>query len=86
MQLPERVDVAVVGAGLAGLAAARVVQAAGRSVAVLEASDFHPGRKGRDHLRTLAVAAGIPSARIEEVLRLVELDGAADRQIGRAHV
>lgn len=44
MPLPEHVDVAIVGAGLAGLAAARVAQEAGRSVVVLEASDGVGGR------------------------------------------
>src|SRR6187397_2316441 len=42
--------------------------------AVLEATDFHPGRTGRNHLLTLGRAAGIPDSRAEEVLRLVELD------------
>ena len=28
--------------------------------AVLEATNFHPGRTGRDHLRVLAAAAGVP--------------------------
>ena len=45
---PDRVDVVVVGAGLAGLAAARVVQQSGRSVAVLEASDGVGGRVRTD--------------------------------------
>ena len=49
--------------------------------AVLEASDFHPGRSGREHLRSLALAAGISFARVDEVLRLVELDGAAGRRV-----
>jgi ABC-2 type transport system ATP-binding protein len=49
--------------------------------AVLEASDFHPGRRGRDHLRTLALAAEVPVARVDEVLRLVELEGAARRRV-----
>ena len=35
---------------------------------MLEASDFHPGRSGREHLRSLALAAGIPFARVDEVL------------------
>jgi len=49
--------------------------------AVLESSDFHPGRSGRDHLRTLALAAEIPPARVEEVLALVELEAAAGRRV-----
>ena len=49
--------------------------------AVLEATDFHPGRSGRNHLRMLGRAAGISDARVEEVLKLVELDGAANRRV-----
>jgi ABC-2 type transport system ATP-binding protein len=54
-----------------------------RSVgAVLEASGFHPGRSGRNHLRTLATAAGVAPARVEELLQLVDLTGAARRRVG----
>jgi ABC-2 type transport system ATP-binding protein len=49
--------------------------------AALEAADFHPGRSGRDHLRMLAEAVDLPSSRVEEVLRLVELEGAARRRV-----
>jgi len=49
--------------------------------AVLESSDFHPGRSGRDHLRAIALAAGIPSGRVDEVLSLVEIEGAAERRV-----
>jgi ABC-2 type transport system ATP-binding protein len=49
--------------------------------AVLESSDFHPGRSGRDHLRALALAAEIPQGRVEEVLELVELEAAAGRGV-----
>jgi len=49
--------------------------------AVLESSDFHPGRSGRNHLRALALAAEIPSSRVEEMLELVELHPAADRRV-----
>jgi ABC-2 type transport system ATP-binding protein len=49
--------------------------------AVLESGDFDPGRSGRNHLRTLALAAEIPAARVDEVLALVELEAAADRAV-----
>jgi ABC-2 type transport system ATP-binding protein len=49
--------------------------------AVLESSDFHPGRSGRNHLRALALAAGLPLRRIDEVLELVELRGASNRRV-----
>jgi ABC-2 type transport system ATP-binding protein len=50
--------------------------------AVLEAADFHPGRSGREHLITLALAAGLPTPRVDEVLDLVELAPAARRRVG----
>jgi ABC-2 type transport system ATP-binding protein len=49
---------------------------------VLEAESFHPARSGRNHLRVLAAAAGIPAARVDEVLEQVELQGAARRRVG----
>ena len=49
--------------------------------AVLEATDFHPGRSGRDHLRTLSRAVDLPDSRVDEVLRLVELTEAAGRRV-----
>ena len=56
-------------------------QPARRVGAVLESSDFHPGRSGRDHLRSLAMAAKIPWSRVEEVLALVEIENVADRRV-----
>jgi ABC-2 type transport system ATP-binding protein len=56
-------------------------QPARRVGAVLESNDFHPGRSGRDHLKMLALAAEIPSSRIDEVLDLVELQDKADRRV-----
>jgi ABC-2 type transport system ATP-binding protein len=50
--------------------------------AVLEAHSFHPGRSGRNHLRVLATAAGLPVARVDEVLAEVELTAAARRRTG----
>jgi ABC-2 type transport system ATP-binding protein len=49
--------------------------------AVLEATDFHPGRSGRDHLRMLSRAVGLPDSRVDEVLSLVELQDAAKRRV-----
>jgi ABC-2 type transport system ATP-binding protein len=49
--------------------------------ALLESGDFDPGRSGRNHLRTVALATGIPYARVEELLELVELERAADRPV-----
>jgi ABC-2 type transport system ATP-binding protein len=50
--------------------------------AVLEASNYHPARTGRNHLRVLAAAAGIENARIDQVLAEVELSDAARRRVG----
>jgi ABC-2 type transport system ATP-binding protein len=50
--------------------------------AVLEASNYHPARSGRNHLRVLATAAGIRQARVEETLAEVELSDAARRRVG----
>jgi ABC-2 type transport system ATP-binding protein len=60
---------------------AHLEQPALRVGAVLEATDFHPGRSGRNHLLTLSRAVGIPDPRADEVLRLVELQGAANRRV-----
>jgi ABC-2 type transport system ATP-binding protein len=49
--------------------------------AVLESSDFDPGRSGRNHLRALALATDIAFDRVEELLVLVELQAAADRPV-----
>jgi ABC-2 type transport system ATP-binding protein len=49
--------------------------------AVLEATDFHPGRSGRDHPRMLGHAVDVPDSRVDEVLSLVELTEAAHRRV-----
>src|SRR5206468_3025269 len=49
--------------------------------AVLESTGFHPGRRARQHLRMLATAAGLPLARIDEVLAEVDLTDVADRRV-----
>jgi len=50
--------------------------------ALLEATGFHPGRSGRDHLRVIATAAQLPTGRPDEVLELVGLSDAAGRAAG----
>jgi ABC-2 type transport system ATP-binding protein len=50
--------------------------------AVLEATGFHPGRTGRDHLRILARRTGVPDRRVGEVLDEVALTGEAGRRVG----
>jgi ABC-2 type transport system ATP-binding protein len=49
--------------------------------AVLEDAAFHPGRTGRNHLRVLAVIGGHPRERVDRVLGLVGLEGAANRAV-----
>ena len=49
---------------------------------MLETSSFHPGRSGRNHLRVVAKAAGVPQSRVDEVLEIVGLTDAAKRRAG----
>lgn len=60
---------------------AELDRAALRIGAVLEATDFHPGRSGRDHLRMLGQAVRVPDSRADEVLALVELSDAGGRRV-----
>ena len=48
----------------------------------LEATNFHPGRSGRNHLRVLSAAAGIPDRRVDELLELVGIPAAASKRAG----
>jgi ABC-2 type transport system ATP-binding protein len=50
--------------------------------AVLESSGFHPARTGRNHLRVVAAAAGIPRRGVDELLAFVGLARAADQRVG----
>lgn len=50
--------------------------------AALEATGFHPGRTGLDHLRIYAAAASLPSSRAVEVLELAGLGDAGNRRVG----
>ena len=53
-----------------------------RAGALLEAKAFHGGRTARSHLLCLADSNAIPRTRVEEVLRLTGLAGAARRRAG----
>ena len=50
--------------------------------ALLEAKAFHGGRTARNHLLCLALSNGISRARVDEVLDLTGLAGAARRRAG----
>jgi ABC-2 type transport system ATP-binding protein len=50
--------------------------------AALEATNFHPGRSGRNHLLVLADTAGIDSKRVDEVLEMVGIPAAARKRAG----
>ena len=54
----------------------------GRVGAVLEASNYHPKRSGRNHLRALAAAGEIRSSRVDELLEFVGLGSAGRRAVG----
>jgi len=48
---------------------------------VLEPDGFHPGRRGRDHLRVYCTASGYPLSRADEVLELTGLAEAGRRRV-----
>lgn len=50
--------------------------------AALEASSFHPGRTARAHLQVMALAAGVPTERVDALLHQVGLTDAAGRRVG----
>jgi len=50
--------------------------------AALEATSFHPGRSGRDHLRVLAATHRIPDQRVDDLLELVGIPAAARKRAG----
>jgi ABC-2 type transport system ATP-binding protein len=51
--------------------------------ALLEAKAFHPGRSAHAHLAALAASNDLPRSRVEEVLGIVGLEGAARRRAGK---
>jgi len=51
--------------------------------AVLEATSFHPSRRAEDHLKAVAIGAGIPTGRVDDALELVGLGDVARRRVGK---
>jgi ABC-2 type transport system ATP-binding protein len=51
--------------------------------AVLEATSFHPSRRAEDHLKSVALGAGLPMSRVDETLDLVGLTDVARRRVGK---
>jgi ABC-2 type transport system ATP-binding protein len=49
----------------------------------IEPCGAHPGRSGRDHLRSLAALVGLPRGRVDELLGIVGLEQAAGRRVGK---
>lgn len=54
-----------------------------RTVGALTDPDvFHPRRRGRDALRVVAAASGVPSSRVDQLLELVGLGDSGRRRVG----
>jgi ABC-2 type transport system ATP-binding protein len=71
------------GSALIGGRAYRDLESPRRVVgAMLESTGFHPARTGRNHLRVVARAARLDGARIDLMLDVAGLTGAADRPVG----
>jgi ABC-2 type transport system ATP-binding protein len=50
--------------------------------AALEATNFHPGRSGRDHLLVMADTANVGPRRVDEMLEMVGIPAAARQRAG----
>ncbi|MFM7536939.1 MAG: ABC transporter ATP-binding protein [Acidimicrobiales bacterium] len=51
--------------------------------ALLDAKGVHPNRSARNHLRALAATTGIDDRRVDEVLRIVGIEGVSGTRAGR---
>lgn len=65
-----------------GVAYDRLVDPISKVGVLIDSSGFHPGRSALDHLRAIAIAAGIDQDRASEVLQVVGLAAAAHRRTG----
>lgn len=70
------------GSATIGGAAFATMNQPGSSVGVHLEAAFHPGRTGRDHLRTFAPLVGVDDSRCDAVLAAVGLTEAAKRRVG----
>jgi ABC-2 type transport system ATP-binding protein len=64
-----------------GIPVAAAAADARRLGVYIEPCGAHPGRSGRDHLRSLAALAALPLGRADEVLAVVGLQHAAGRRV-----
>jgi ABC-2 type transport system ATP-binding protein len=64
-----------------GIPVASAAADARRLGVYIEPCGAHPGRSGRDHLRSLAALAALPLGRADEVLAVVGLQHAAGRRV-----
>ncbi|HEY1830390.1 MAG TPA: ATP-binding cassette domain-containing protein [Acidimicrobiales bacterium] len=69
-------------ATIGGMAYRDIVNPATKVGAVLEATSFHPSRRARAHLRTVARACGQGDDKVDASLDLVGLMGDANRRVG----
>ena len=67
---------------IAGRRYAELASPFGTVGALLDAGAVHPGHTGRDHLRVLARAAGVPIGRADDLLAKVGLAAAARQRAG----
>ncbi|WP_018023441.1 ABC transporter ATP-binding protein [Corynebacterium ulceribovis] len=58
------------------------VQPATTVGALLDSTWFHPGRTAHGHVRAVAAAAGLPSARADECLEMVGLSSVVNKRVG----
>lgn len=65
-----------------GVSYTRLLQPARVVGSVLDARCMHPGRTARNHLRATAALSAISAHRVDEVLREVGLESAADQRAG----
>jgi ABC-2 type transport system ATP-binding protein len=67
------------GARILGKPYQDLVNPLGQIGAVLDSRGFHGGLTGKQNLKVMAAAAGIADSRVDEVLKLVDLEDAANR-------